>query len=49
MCVWGGDGGMGGESTREMTPLVGGGGGVGGLLKEIFLIQNVRRSDSNAF
>ena len=42
--------GVGGESTREMTPLVGGGGGgVGGLLKEIFLIQNVRRSDSNAF
>ena len=30
-----------------MTPLVGG--EVGGLSKEIFLIQNVRRSDSNAF
>ena len=41
--------GVGGESTREMTPLVGGRGGVGGLLKEIFLTQNVRRSDSNAF
>ena len=39
--------GVGGESTREMTPLVMGGGW--GLLKEILLIQNVRRSDSNAF
>ena len=34
-------------STREMTPLVGG--VVGGLPKEIFQMQNVRRDDSNAF
>ena len=42
MCV---GGGVGGGSTRETTPLVGG----LGLPKEIFLIQNVRKSDSNAF
>ena len=34
-------------STREITPLVRGGGG--GLPKEIFIIQTVRKSDSNAF
>ena len=39
VCVCGGGGGVGGGSMREMIPLVGG----------IFLIQNVSKSDSNAF
>ena len=39
---------VGGGNMREMTPLVRGG-GVWGLPKEIFLVQNDRRSDSNAF
>ena len=33
--------GVGERSTREMTPLVGGGGGGWGLPKEIFLIQKI--------
>ena len=48
MCV-GGDGRGEHERNDPSRWGGGGGGGVGGLLKEIFLIQNVRRSDSNAF
>ena len=46
VCVCRGDRG---EHERNDPSCLGGGGRGWGLLKEIFLIQNVRRSDSNAF
>ena len=42
-------GGWEGEHERNDRSRTGGGGGCLGLPKEIFLVQNDRRSDSNAF
>ena len=44
-CVWG----VGGRGEHERNDPSRTGGGVLGLPKEIFLVQNDRRSDSNAF